>query len=135
MEKSLIERAVERKASGRYNCAQAVACTYAQLVGADETTLMNAAQAFGAGMGGMQGTCGALVGAGLAIGMKTKDRAAAMKAMKRMVEKFRQRNGCTICRDLKGIDTKVVVRQCNDCVADAAEFLEDELRLLAAAQG
>ena len=135
MEESLIAKAVERKASGRYNCAQAVACTYAQRIGADELTLMNAAQAFGAGMGGMQGTCGALVGAGLAIGMKTKSRPEAMKAMKRMVEKFQQRNGCTICRELKGIDTRVVVRQCNDCVADAAEFLEDELRLLAEANG
>lgn len=127
MKESLISKAVERKASGKYNCAQAVACTYAEKVGTDEATMMNVAQAFGVGMGGMMGTCGALVGAGMAISIKAKDRPTAMKAMKRMMDKFQQRNGCTICRELKGIDTKVVVRQCNDCVADAAEFLEDEL--------
>lgn len=123
----LISKAVERKASGRYNCAQAVACTYADMVGADEATMMNVAQAFGVGMGGMTGTCGALVGAGMVISMKAKDRPTAMKAMKRMMDKFKQRNGSTICRELKGIDTKVILRACNDCVADAAEFLENEL--------
>lgn len=130
MKNSSIQQAVERKASGKYNCAQAVACTYASAAGADEATLMRAAQAFGVGMGGMQGTCGALVGAGLVVSMKAKDRPTAMKAMKRMMDKFQQRNGCTICRELKGVDTKVVVRACNDCVADAAEFLEDELKAL-----
>lgn len=123
----LISKAVERKASGRYNCAQAVACTYADMVGADEATMMNVAQAFGVGMGGMTGTCGALVGAGMVISMKAKDRPTAMKAMKRMMDKFQQCNGSTICRELKGIDTKVILRACNDCVADAAKFLENEL--------
>lgn len=127
MSDSLISKAVERKASGKYNCAQAIACTYAERVGTDEVTMMNVAQAFGNGMGGMLGTCGALVGAGMAISMKAKSRPEAMKAMRRMMDKFDERNGCTICRELKGVDTKVVVRQCNDCVADAAEFLEDEL--------
>lgn len=129
-EDSLIADALGRKVSGHYNCAQAVACAFAERVGADEAVMLRIAQPFGAGMGGMQGTCGALVGAGLVIGMCAKERPAAMKAMKRIVDKFQQRNGCTICRDLKGIDTKVVVRECNDCVADAAEFLGEELDAL-----
>lgn len=135
MEESLIAKAVERKASGKYNCAQAVACTYAERVGANEDALLRTAQAFGVGMGGMLGTCGALVGAGMAISMKAKNRPAAMQAMKRIMEKFQQRNGCTICRELKGIDTKEVVKPCNDCVADAAEFLEDELNEMALHSG
>jgi bacterioferritin-associated ferredoxin len=28
---------------------------------------------------------------------------------------------------LKGVGTKVVLRECPDCVADAAEFLEEQL--------
>jgi len=28
---------------------------------------------------------------------------------------------------MKGVDTKVVLRDCPDCVADAAEFLEEQL--------
>ena len=29
--------------------------------------------------------------------------------------------------ELKGVGTKIVLRECPDCVADAAEFLEKEL--------
>ena len=38
------------------------------------------------------------------------------------MEQFEQRNGASICRQLKGIDTGTPLRACNDCVADAAEF-------------
>ena len=47
-----------------FNCCQAVACTYCDLFGMDEATAFKACEAFGAGMGGMQGTCGAVSGAG-----------------------------------------------------------------------
>lgn len=40
---------------------------------------------------------------------------------------FQQRNGATQCKLLKGVGTKVVLRECPDCVADAAEFLEEQL--------
>jgi len=76
-------------------------------------------------MGNMEGTCGALVGAGITLGMFTKDRAKSMKGMKQMMAQFQQRNGATQCKLLKGVGTKVVLRECPDCVADAAEFLEE----------
>ena len=60
--------AVEKKQSG-CNCAQAVLCTYADLAGIDEATAMHLAAPFGAGMGNMEGTCGAIVGAGLVLGL------------------------------------------------------------------
>ena len=78
-------------------------------------------------MGNMEGTCGALVGAGITLGLFTKDRAKSMKGMKKMMTKFQQRNGATQCKLLKGVGTKVVLRECPDCVADAAEFLEELL--------
>ena len=53
-----------------YNCAQAVACTYCDLVGMDEETMFKATEALGLGMGGMEGTCGALTGACVVAGMK-----------------------------------------------------------------
>lgn len=124
---SKIREAVDKKISGKYNCAQAVACSYADVVQSDEDTLYNAAAAFGAGMGCMEGTCGAIVGAGIVLGLKYKDKARAMKALKQVLLAFKQRNGCTICKQLKGLETKKVVRECNDCVADAAEFLENVL--------
>jgi hypothetical protein len=79
-------------------------------------------------MGNMEGTCGALVGAGITLGMFTKDRAKSMKGMKQMMTQFQQRNGVTQCKLLKGIGTKVVLRECPLCVSDAAEFLESQLK-------
>ena len=46
-----------------YNCAQAVACAFAEEAGADEAMIFRMAEGFGSGMGTMQGVCGALVGA------------------------------------------------------------------------
>lgn len=122
------EAAAERKRCGRFNCAQAVACTYSDIVGVDEAVIAAATSAFGTGMGTMTGTCGALVGAGVVIGMKINDRVASRAAMKRIMEAFGQRNGATVCRELKGIGTGKPLRACDDCVADAAEFLENELK-------
>lgn len=119
--------AAEKKRCGSHNCAQAIVCTYADKVGIDEETGRHLAQAFGAGMGNMEGTCGALVGAGIVLGLATKDRARAMKGMKQMMTQFQERNGATQCKLLKGVGTKVVLRECPDCVADAAEFLEEQL--------
>lgn len=120
-------QAVFLKHSGQCNCAQAVAVAYADVAGMDVPSLMESCAAFGGGMGCMEGTCGALVGAGVVLGHCHKDRARAMKAMRSVVTQFKQRNGCTVCRELKGVGTGQPVRECDDCVADACEFLEGEL--------
>ena len=117
--------AAEKKRCGSHNCAQAILHTYADIAGIDEKTAMNIANAFGAGMGNMEGTCGALVGAGMVLGMVNKDKTKSMKQMREMMTKFQERNGATRCKLLKGVGTKVVLRGCPDCVADAAEFLEE----------
>ena len=99
--------------------------TYADVAGISEESAMNIAGAFGGGMGCMEGTCGALVGAGLVVGLVNKNKAKSMKQMRQMMTKFQERNGATQCKLLKGIGTKVVLRECPLCVADAAEFLEE----------
>ena len=76
-------------------------------------------------MGNQEGTCGALVGAGIILGLINKDKAKSVKDMRQIMNKFQQRNGATQCKLLKGIETKKVLRECPDCVADAAEFLEE----------
>ena len=123
-----IEESRARKRSGEHNCAQAVACTYSDLAGLDEETLLAATHAFGAGMATMEGTCGALTGAAVVVGLATGDRARSRVLIKDIMENFRKRNGSTVCRELKGIGTGCPLRQCEDCVADAAEFLEEALR-------
>lgn len=119
--------AAEKKRCGSHNCAQAIVCTYADQIGLDDATARNVGNAFAAGMGNMEGTCGALVGAGIVLGMATKDKAQSMKAMRQVMTQFQQRNGATQCRLLKGVGTKEALRECPDCVADAAEFLETQL--------
>ena len=52
------DEAVEKYKNG-YNCAQAVVCTYCDLVDGDEKTMFKATEALGIGMGNMEGTCGA----------------------------------------------------------------------------
>ena len=111
--------AAEKKRCNSHNCAQAILHTYADIAGISEDEAI--------GMGNMEGTCGALVGSGLVLGLVNKDKAKSMKQMRQIMTKFQERNGATQCKLLKGIGTKVVLRECPDCVADAAEFLEEQL--------
>lgn len=121
--------AAEKKRCNSHNCAQAIVHTYADVAGIGEGAAMDIAGAFGGGMGNMEGTCGALVGAGIVLGLVNKDKVKSMKQMRSVMSKFQMRNGATQCKLLKGIGLRVPLRECPDCVADAAEFLEDELNL------
>lgn len=125
--KTRIQIAAEKKRCNSHNCAQAILHTYADVAGISEEAAMNIAGAFGGGMGCMEGTCGALVGAGLVLGLANKDKVKSMKQMRQVMTRFQERNGATQCKLLKGVGTKVMLRECPDCVADAAEFLEEEL--------
>ena len=121
--------AAEKLQNGTHNCAQAIISTYADFADIDEETARNLGNAFGSGMGNMEGTCGALVGAGVVMGLATKDRAKARKGMRQIMTQFQQRNGATQCKLLKGVGTGVILRECSGCVADAAEFLEKQLEM------
>ena len=112
---------------GTHNCAQAIVSTYDDIIGLDETTAKKVANAFGGGMGNMEGTCGALVGAGIVLGLSAKDKAASRKGMRQSMMKFQERNGATQCKMLKGVGTGFVLRECTGCVTDTAEFLEEQL--------
>lgn len=121
------EIAAEKKRCGAHNCTQAVVCTYHDYTGMDEATLKHIGNAFAAGIGNMEGTCGALIGAGVVLGLATKDKAKSVKAMRQIMTQFQQRNGATQCKLLKGVGTGKILRECPLCVADAAEFLEGQL--------
>ena len=117
--------AAERKKT--CNCAQAVIATYADVVGITEQQAMNLGNAFGSGMGNMEGTCGALTGAAIIVGLATGDKLRSRKVMTKIMTQFQERNGATQCKLLKGVGTGQVLRSCEDCVADASELLESEL--------
>ncbi len=46
-----VEKTLEKRKKG-YNCAQAVACTYCDMVGVDEKTMFQMTEALGAGLAG-----------------------------------------------------------------------------------
>jgi C_GCAxxG_C_C family probable redox protein len=141
------ERADQLHAQGA-NCAQAVACAFAEDLGADRTLALRMATGFGGGMGRTGGPCGALTGAfmalGLAFGMKEAgDQAAKERTYALVAEatrRFRQRTGATACRELLGLDLGVPEQlqeakdrnlfktQCTGYIRTAAEIVEQLLR-------
>lgn len=119
--------AVGRKQCGKYNCAQSVACAFADAADVSEDVLYRMAGAFGTGMGCLEGTCGALVGAGMVISAVSADRVAAMKRMRAVMEAFTLKNGASVCKELKGISTGTALRSCPGCVEDASALLASVL--------
>ena len=133
---SRVEKALENHGKG-YNCCQAVACAYADLVGVDENLIFAAGEGFGAGMGGMQCTCGAVSGACMVAGLLKSSRnteepvtkGGTYRITKEIAQAFKEKNGSVICKDLKGIETKKVLRSCDGCIEDAAKILEQVMGL------
>ena len=127
----LAEKAVANHKK-KYNCAQAVACAFCDKLGRDEKEVFEVMEAFGLGMGSM-GTCGAVSAMAAVVGMVESDGALdapktkkdSYKAMKALTEKFKEKNQSIICKELKGIETKKILRSCDGCVQDAAEILEE----------
>ena len=54
-----VDLAIEKHKSG-YSCSQAIACAYCDLIGIDEETAFRMTEGLSLGMGGMEGTCGAV---------------------------------------------------------------------------
>lgn len=106
-------KAVEYKHSG-YNCCQAVVKTLTEGMDVDEEELMGMASGFGMGMGCMEATCGALVGANIVAGLMGKGRAA-----RSLLKRFEELSGASICYELKGRDTGIALAACDDCVRNA----------------
>ena len=120
-----------------YNCCQSVACAYCDLLGIDEATMFKAGEAFGLGMGNMEGTCGAIAGAVLLAGFKNSSanlekpnsKASTYKLSAAILKAFEEQNGATLCHVIKGRDTGNVLRSCSGCIEDAAQIAEDILNL------
>ncbi len=131
-----VQRALDNHKK-KYNCCQAVACAFCEDVGVDEETMFKAGEGFGLGMGGMECTCGAVSGAVMVAGFKNSSgatenpttKAATYKLSSAIIDKFQEKNGTTICKVLKGIDTGRVLRSCDGCIEDAAKIVEEVLKL------
>ncbi len=80
---------------------------------------------FGLGMGGMEGTCGALCGAEMILGLTKYKGSPIRNDAKELHRKFTQICGGSICRELKGVGTGKVLCSCDDCVRNAVALLEE----------
>jgi len=130
--------------NGSFNCSQAVFSTYCEELGLDKESALKIACGFGAGMGRLQETCGAVTGAYMLIGLmhgkylpgddSAKDRTYAL--VREFAELFEERNKTTRCRELLGVDlingdrqtaSERVKTVCPKMVLDAAEIIEQIL--------
>ena len=91
-----------------YNCAQAIAGGFSEEVGLNRETAVKIASSFGGGMGGMREVCGALTGAFVILGIKygyidpvdATAKANHYKLVKDTADKFKEKWGTILCRDL-----------------------------------
>ena len=140
-----VKKAVEQFEKG-FNCSQAILSTYCEQFGLDYDTALRIATGFGGGMH-INGTCGAVTGAVMVIGLKygnTEQNKDAKENIYRKVvqysRKFSDQHGSTQCHELLGCDitTRVgleIAREkgvfsviCPKLVKSAAEILEGMLK-------
>ena len=116
------ERGAEYKRS--HNCCQAVLLAYEDLLPYDKESLLIIGSTFGSGMGGMMGTCGALVGAEMVLGMLCKQTRGMNGNSRKLFQAFEEKCGASRCIDIKGVLTGRMLCSCEDCVKRAIEAVE-----------
>jgi C_GCAxxG_C_C family probable redox protein len=146
MKTSRVEEVAKTHAEG-FSCAQALLVVYGPGLGMDRETALKIAGGFGGGMGRMAGTCGAVTGAYMVIGLvhsmtkkgDLQQKERSYEYIRQFADKFRERNQTLVCRELMGVDVskpegfaeakeKNIARTvCPRYVRDAAEILEEML--------
>lgn len=94
-----------------YNCCQAVAMTFADVIGLPEQEIAAISSGFGGGMGRMREVCGTVSAMTMVAGaiipannVNDRDAKSANYALvQEMAGEFRQMNGSIICRELLGL--------------------------------
>lgn len=94
-----------------YNCSQSVSAAYADAFGLDRDTMLRLSTSFGAGIGRMRKTCGAVCGMFIIAGLKTgtisgEDQEGKRKnyeTVRAMADAFRKKNQSTTCMTLLGL--------------------------------
>lgn len=94
-----------------YNCSQSVFAVFAEMSGIEKSLALKIAQGLGGGMGRQREVCGAVSGMIMALSLmignadpndkETKDN--LYKVVQELSQKFREKNGSIICRELLGL--------------------------------
>lgn len=132
-----------------FHCAPAVLSTYSEQLGLEKILALKIACGFGAGIGRMGRTCGAVTGALMVIGLKhgqvnladEESRQRTYTLVKDFVDRFTALYGSIECKELIGYDLSdpgelslaresgVFRNECPSFVHDSALILEDVLHL------
>lgn len=127
-----IDKAIENHKKG-YNCAQAVVCAFADKTDFTEDQLFKLSEAFGGGMGGTKGICGAVSAMVFLAGLeKSKgvdslpdtNKMESYAFAREMMKEFEKKNRTLMCSRLKGEG----IRSCDGCIEDAVKILEEKLK-------
>ncbi len=110
-----------------HNCCQAVLLAFEDVLPYDRETLLLLGSHFGSGMGGMMGTCGALIGAQMVRGILSKQTRGMNPYSRKLFTAFEEKCGASRCIDLKGVVTGHMLCSCEDCVRNAIELVDELL--------
>ena len=112
------QKAVELKTMGGYNCSQAVTAVLADQTSLTQEQLKQVSAGFCAGMGNLEATCGAIIGAGMIAGLKTEGK-GTLPVSRKIQETFKDRCGAIKCKDLKTMSDGKPLCPCEECVRNA----------------
>ena len=112
------QKAVELKTMGGYNCSQAVTAVLADQTSLTQEQLKQVSAGFCAGMGNLEATCGAIIGAGMIAGLKTEGK-GTLPVSRKIQETFKERCGAIKCKDLKTMTDGKPLCPCEECVRNA----------------
>lgn len=146
---SRAEKAKEKFLQG-YNCSQAVALAFSDVMGLEEDVVLKMMLPFGGGIGRLRMTCGAISGMVGVVGMlfskadnNPENKKETYAIVQELCAKFKAETGSLICAELlSGVKVPVEVggvaeartaeyykkRPCADMVALAAQILEEYLQ-------
>ena len=126
------------------NCAQSVACSFADVVGLDQETLMKICGTFGGGFRAGE-ICGVVSGAGVILGMvyphaepeNKEAKEFVSEKIKEFVRRFKERFPSLACRDIKELPCRPeaspaaqrlgITKTCGVYIVSAVEILEEML--------
>ena len=129
-----------------YNCAQAVAITFASELQMEKDTIAKMISGFGGGFGRMREVCGAVSGMVFVLGAlegsfdptNNESKMKIYEKVQSLMNEFKKKNGTYICRELLALpehnseptpeprtETYYKKRPCALLVGDACEILEN----------
>ncbi|MCA1745872.1 MAG: C-GCAxxG-C-C family protein, partial [Bacteroidales bacterium] len=149
MKKDLDDKVMQDKAvslmDAGFNCSQSVLSAYSEVLGFDNELALSVSCGFGAGMGRLQGTCGAVTGAYMVLGIycsqKYPDNGARKAQSYLMIQtynkQFIEKHKTTDCRMLLNCDLTTEQGQqffqdnqlmdsvCKHCIRDSVQLVNE----------